>query len=269
MSSLNFILTLTFCILLFFASGQEEIKKYIQEKAIQIKTIDPEDSNNSDLEVIGKAIGDAKIVMLGEQDHGDAPGYFAKTRLIKYLHEMKGFNVVAFENDFFNTNYKWEFVKEGKLNIDSFVKMDISITWASCGVSSFFFSDYIPSVFKTNNRIEISGIDDETATPQALPILDSLLQSLKIPLAQSSKYFSEIKPLLATWYNYTSDTLTMDKIIGYYREIKVEMLEKLSNDDFWVITVENLIQQNIRYRNWKKDHWKDANSRDRQMAVNL
>ena len=61
----------------------------------------------------------------------------------------------------------------------------------------------------------------------------------------------------------------MDKIIGYYREIKAEMLEKLSNDDFWIITVENLIQQNIQYRNWKKDYWKDRNTRDKQMAINL
>jgi erythromycin esterase-like protein len=47
------------------------------------------------------------------------------------------------------------------------------------------------------------------------------------------------------------------------------MLEKLSKDDFWVITVDNLIQQNIQYRNWKKDIWKDRNTRDRQMAMNL
>lgn len=80
-----------------FAQG---IKKYVVENTKFISNIDPLSSEYNDLEPIGAAIGDAQVVMLGEQDHGDAPALLAKIRLLKYLHEKKGFNVLAFESDF-------------------------------------------------------------------------------------------------------------------------------------------------------------------------
>jgi erythromycin esterase-like protein len=62
--------------------SQESIKKFVQETQSDITTINPDSTNYEDLETIGKAIGSATIVMLGEQDHGDAPAYLAKTRLV-------------------------------------------------------------------------------------------------------------------------------------------------------------------------------------------
>ena len=76
-----------------FANGQNNIKKYVPENTVQIKTVQPDSINFSDLEIFGNSIGDSKIVMLGEQDYGDAPTFLAKTRLIKYLREKKRFNV--------------------------------------------------------------------------------------------------------------------------------------------------------------------------------
>lgn len=136
MNRLKIVVTLIFLIFSFLVSGQEKIKKYVRENAVPLSSIDPDSLNYSDLQEIGKAIGEARVVMLGEQDHGDGPGYHAKTRLIKYLHEKKGFNVVAFEADFFNINYHWGLVKTGRLAIDSFIESNISVTWKSCGASS-------------------------------------------------------------------------------------------------------------------------------------
>jgi erythromycin esterase len=63
MNRLKTLFALLLCILSFFASGQEGIKKYVQDKAVEIATIRPDDTGFADLEVIGEAIGDAKVVM--------------------------------------------------------------------------------------------------------------------------------------------------------------------------------------------------------------
>jgi len=56
---------------------------------------------NNELRAIGKAIGNRRIVVLGEQDHGDAASIQAKARLVQYLCEQKGFSVLLWEGDFF------------------------------------------------------------------------------------------------------------------------------------------------------------------------
>lgn len=252
-----------------FCFGQTAIKTYVTTHARQVSSIDPANQDYSDLKAIGDAIGEASIVMLGEQDHGDAPTFLAKTRLIKYLHEKKGFKVVAFESDFFSTNYNWQLVKEGKLDLKDFVNRNITALWSQCTSCHPLFQDYLPSSLQTQNPLVITGFDNQMGTQYLLPILDSVLRDLKVPMTTFPDYKSRIFPLLTTWYNYTKDSLTADKIITTYREIKKQMLAKLAPDDFWVQTVENLIQQNLQFRNWNQDYWKDMNTRDRQMAINL
>jgi erythromycin esterase-like protein len=249
--------------------SQKDIKSFVMANVNQIATIDPAIQDYSDLQVIGDAIGDAKIVMLGEQDHGDAPTFLAKTRLIKYLHEKKGFNVLAFESDFFGINYNWQLIKDGKLSFGKLISQNITALWSQCTACDPLFKNYLPTCLKSNNPLQLAGFDSQMGTTYLLPIFDSLLTALKLPITKIPEYRSEIFPLLNVWYNYTKDNITCDRIISTYEEIKKQMLTKLSADDFWVQTVKNLIQQNTEFRNWKQDYWKDMNTRDRQMADNL
>ena len=116
---------LTLIISSFQAYGQNKIKDFVEKNTNIIKTIEPDSLNFADLEVFGEAIGDSRIVMLGEQDHGDAPTFLAKTRLIKYLHEKKGFNVLAFEEDYFALNEGWDRLEKQKIKIDTFLRKNI------------------------------------------------------------------------------------------------------------------------------------------------
>ena len=55
--------------------------------------------NNQNLEKIIVAIGDARIVMIGEASHGTSEFYTIRAELSKKLIEQKGFHIVAVEGD--------------------------------------------------------------------------------------------------------------------------------------------------------------------------
>lgn len=72
--------------------------QWLRAHTIPIRTIDPTDTDFRDLEAVGHAIGAAEVVLLGEQTHRDGATSLAKSRLIRFLHEEKGFDVIAFES---------------------------------------------------------------------------------------------------------------------------------------------------------------------------
>src|SRR4051812_15253729 len=70
---------------------------WLQANSAPLRSIDPADTDFADLEPLARAIGDARIVMLGEQTHGDGATFLAKCRLVHFLHERLGFDVLSFE----------------------------------------------------------------------------------------------------------------------------------------------------------------------------
>ncbi|MHB1326615.1 MAG: hypothetical protein ACYC2K_00305, partial [Gemmatimonadales bacterium] len=72
--------------------------RWLARHAAPISTLDHNEPDDRDLAAIGRMIGNARVVMLGEQGHGDGTTFEFKTRLIKYLHRKLGFEVLAFES---------------------------------------------------------------------------------------------------------------------------------------------------------------------------
>src|SRR5262249_24603315 len=73
-----------------------------REYASTLRTLDPDDTDFSDLRPLRALIRDASIVILGEQTHGDGTTFKAKVRLLRYLHEQLGFDVLAWESGEFD-----------------------------------------------------------------------------------------------------------------------------------------------------------------------
>ncbi len=74
----------------------------------------------SDLAPLGELVGDARVVALGEASHADGGAFVVKARLARWLHEKKGFDVLAFESSLWACESKevdclawpWSGVKE-------------------------------------------------------------------------------------------------------------------------------------------------------------
>ena len=254
----------------FSAIAQKQIEDYVRKNVVPIANISPDSDQFSDLTPIGNAIGNAKVVMLGEQDHGDAPTFLAKTRLIKYLHEAKGFNVLAFEEDFFSLNEDWHAVENGDMDIKDFIASNKGSVWGRCDACANLFNVYIPATQTTKYPLKITGFDDIMSTLYLLPRLDSVIHELGLPISKREDYEKIIFPLLNAWYRYTKDGLNSKLVNKYLTDIKEQMLGKLKPGDFWVRVVENFIQLNYQFYNSGKDYWlHKMNARDTMMAVNL
>lgn len=89
--------------LLFFpiaraAAQPEDHIAWLKANATAIRTLDMYSNDLSDLAPLKHAIGDSRVVFLGEQTHGDGACFAAKSRLIKFLHKEMGFEVLAWES---------------------------------------------------------------------------------------------------------------------------------------------------------------------------
>jgi erythromycin esterase len=88
--------------------------RWIAANAAPLRTIDMADDDVSDLEPLRQAIGDARIVLLGEQNHGDGTTFIAKSRLVRFLHEHMDFDVLAFESGLYDMPQVWKRIQAGE-----------------------------------------------------------------------------------------------------------------------------------------------------------
>jgi erythromycin esterase len=251
----------------------QDIKNYVQQNAVAITTNQPDSIDFSDLETMGNAIGDARIVFLGEQDHGDAPSFLAKTRLIKYLHEKKGFNVLAFESDFFALNHGWDKLSKTKPVMDSFLQNNIFPLWTYCDACEQLLYDYIPKTHASANPIQMSGFDNQMvlyySSKNLSKKLDSVLRSYDLPITKEANYSTAIIPLIDSLKRYKlKDVSQYVPQLNYLLTIKTQLGKVVAADNFWMMIVDNLVAENAEYRDINK-FIESSNTRDEQMAKNL
>jgi erythromycin esterase len=86
---------------------------WLKDNALQVHSISPANEDFSDLQPLKQIIGDKRIVMLGEESHGDGNTFLAKTRLVKFLHQELGFGVIAFESGFYDCHKAWKMIQDG------------------------------------------------------------------------------------------------------------------------------------------------------------
>jgi len=84
------------------AGKPDDRVRWLAEHAAPVRSISPADEDVSDLMPLVKWIGDSRVVALGEVTHGDGAAFQAKARLVRFLHEVMGFDVLAWEAGFFD-----------------------------------------------------------------------------------------------------------------------------------------------------------------------
>ena len=88
---------------------QDASTEWIQANAIPLDTVAPE-SGLDDLMFLEDLVGDARIVALGEPNHGTHEFFQLKHRLIEYLVEEMGFDLLALEANWPEANLVNDYV---------------------------------------------------------------------------------------------------------------------------------------------------------------
>jgi erythromycin esterase len=113
----------------------------------------------ADLQFLKQVIGDRRLVQLGESHHSVAEYGAVKTRLIKFLHQEMGFDVLAFESSIYEC-----FAADLRqmAPADALFNTIFSV-WAFEEVLPLF--DYLQQTQSTARPLAFAGIDPQISSP--------------------------------------------------------------------------------------------------------
>jgi erythromycin esterase len=260
---------------------------WLKQQAFPIASIDLAHDDMRDLQPLKTVIGDARIVLLGEQSHGDGATFLAKTRIVKFLHQELGFTVLAFESSFYDCAVAWQQIQEGAPVASAFDSAIFAIWSQSAQMRPL--KNYLAEAASLAQPLELAGIDSQFQSgnlPQGM--LDRLEEFLRRhgsdwPERPAWQLFREQTGMLLQGLyqrgEVTADAATQQE----YREIMVQvqatLQDQLAHEDsaqaaFWHQVLANLATNTtlIWSFDWQKRQPSatyDRSLRDRQMAENL
>jgi len=145
---------------------------WLEQHTHELDSIDLDDNEFDDLEAFGKAVGDARIVMLGEQLHGDGTTFRAKARLVRFLHEEMGFDVLAFESGLYDMHKVWERIRAGK-DARKAVRHGLLRPWSFSRQMQPLF-DYVGERAQSRRPLELAGFDCQFTSDRRDSLFDDL-----------------------------------------------------------------------------------------------
>lgn len=89
-------------------------KKALRQYVHPLRTCEPDDGPDDDLQAFGERIGDCRMVALGENSHGSHEIFRMKDRLIRFLAARKDFGIFSIEANMPESYRLNEYVREGK-----------------------------------------------------------------------------------------------------------------------------------------------------------
>jgi erythromycin esterase len=225
----------------------------------EVSSVDIADNNFDDLLPIKNAIGKSRIVVLGEQDHGDATSMAAKARLVRFLHQKMGFKVLAFEADMYSL---LSLQNEGMqpFYLDS-VRKCVAPYW-----SQTKDMDALWQYMAANKDLEIAGFDIGLSTNYAKRNFDTeLYPKLDVlPYANTEGYKAFKKTLSALL-----QAKPAKEFVNSEREVFFKSLTELTIQAKQVYATDELLQRQLLAAGAKAEYYWLRNYREKHMAANL
>jgi erythromycin esterase len=255
---------------------------WLEKHAVRLRSIEPCDEDFADLEPLVSLIGDARIVQLGEQSHGDGASFHAKTRLIEFLHQRMGFDVLAFESGLYDCRKAWERFRAGDDPLAAAQQGIFGIWTQSFEVRPLL--EYLSRTARTPRPLELCGFDCQLT---ARGSRDSLLAELGAFLAATDPGLIEtdtwkvaretVQGLMSNEHRFSAPQRKSGRAaLEAFRESlaspSVARVHSPRDAAFWRQMLTSLTEQlEVHWSRQEKAERRaeDNNRRDAQMARNL
>lgn len=250
----------------------------IDRNVSQVKSIDPADTSFADLAGLQRAIGNARVVLLGEQTHGEGGTFLAKTRLIRFLHQQMGFDVLAFESGFYDCTRIWENTRNGGAFANE-IKGSLFYMYANSKQMQPLFS-YIQAGVKGPNPLTVTGFESQHSGAKAIGELFTdfehflktfhaasidasweLFKKASIATFKSREY----RPSAEEQKQFFDKLAALKKLLAPHE--KETVTDQLQSAGFWYRVIASIESQTTRY--WQLVKGNELSVRDKQMAENL
>jgi erythromycin esterase len=138
--------------------------QWISDNAVVVRSIEPADEDFGDLLPLAESIGTARVVQIGEASHSAGTDFMTKVRLIKFLHEKMGFDVLVWESGLFDCR-----------EVDTALRTDLPLAEAARkGVFGIWVTEetlplfeYVRTTWKTDRPLRMAGFDEQFSSKGA------------------------------------------------------------------------------------------------------
>lgn len=268
------------------AARQEMLRRdarvaWLEEHARTVRSIAPADTNFADLEFLRDVLQGARVVLLGEGDHGGGSDVLAHTRLTKFLHERMGFDVVAFEAGLHSTSVAWRALQTDMPPREALLKGVFGILARSAQAEDMI--RYLSAHARMSRPLEVTGFDSQltgTAATSLLPELQDFLRRRAVGSVLTDSQAVATRVLAGIMdRSFARDRSTLpsaaeqSQTVQTLRQAALDIEDRASDPDaqFWAqvlrstATQVGLLLDNLR----SGDNRNYTSGRDRQMAENL
>jgi len=152
--------------------------QWLQAHAHALRSSDPRDEDFSDLEFLAAAIGDRRLLQLGESGHGVAEFDGVKARLVRFLHQRLGFDVIAFESGLFECFHADEQLPS--LTADQAMRRSIFGVWHADETLPLF--EYLKEARSSSRPLTLAGFDTQFSSTSAAAERPAEFRELLAPL---------------------------------------------------------------------------------------
>ncbi|MDR6868600.1 erythromycin esterase [Microbacterium resistens] len=176
-----------------------ELTAWIRSSATRLRTLDPDDEDDSDLEPVLEIVGDARVVAIGESMHRVHEFLQIRHRLFRFLARRAGFTTLVLESGFPETIAADAWTRRGDGGLREVLRRGITYGFGACQEVLDQLTWMRERNAKGDGPVRLRGMDIPDSSASALP---GVLAALSLADETDPEYARHVRATLLPRFGY-------------------------------------------------------------------